>query len=136
MRPDFLRRIVSRVAIVLWTIVWFGLPQAAEPAAAGVTGIRGQVLLGPVRPGPSIMGQPDEAPFRATFHVVGADGKAAASFQSDENGRFQALVPAGEYTIVPDRSAPIRVPGKQKKKVTVPPDGFADVTLRFDTGMR
>ena len=57
-------------------------------------------------------------------------------FESDKNGCFKVLLPPGEYMIVPDGSAPIPYPKQQKKEVTVPEDGFADVTLRFDTGMR
>ena len=51
-------------------------------------------------------------------------------------GNFTVLLPPDEYTIVPDASAPILFPEQQTKVVTVPEDGFADVTLRFDTGIR
>lgn len=134
-RTDFLRSILGFVPIVLWTIFCLGLLQAA-PAIANETGIRGQALRGPVHPGPSTVGESDEAPLRTTFLVLNAERKEVGRFESDENGRFKALLTPGEYTIVPDRSAPILFPERQKRKVTVPQDGFADLTLRFDTGMR
>jgi hypothetical protein len=77
----------------------------------------------------------DEAPFRATFIVL-VDERQVAQFKSDKKGNFEVLLPAGNYTIVPDKSTPIPAPQSQTKTVTVPEDGFAVITLRFDTGMR
>ena len=108
---------------------------AVMPLSAAETGIKGTVLWGPVKPGPARIGQSDEAPFRATF-VVFTTGRKVAQFKSDKNGNFEAPLPAGDYTIVPDKSTPIPAPQSQIKTVTVPADGFAEVTLRFDTGMR
>ena len=108
---------------------------AAMPVKAAETGIRGTVLWGPIKPGPARIGQSDEAPFRATFIVLAAE-RQVAQFKSDKNGNFEVLLPAGDYTIVPDKSTPIRAPQSQMKTVTVPEDGFAVVTLIFDTGMR
>ena len=88
-----------------------------------------------VRGGPSRLGESDEAPLQATFLVLGA-GREVAQFKSDAKGRFEILLPAGDYVIVPDRSAPMPAPQHQTKPVTVPEEGFAVVTLRFDTGMR
>lgn len=108
---------------------------AAMPARAAETGVRGTVLYGPVKPGPTRVGQSDEAPFSATFIVIAA-GREVARFKSDKKGIFEVLLPAGEYLIVPDNKTPIPAPQSQSKPVTVPIDGFAEVTLRFDTGMR
>jgi len=108
---------------------------AAMPVKAAETGIRGTVLCGPIKPGPTRVGQSDEAPFRATFIVRVAE-RQVARFKSDKNGKFEVLLPAGDYTIVPDKSAPIPAPQNQTKTVTVPDVGFAVVTLRFDSGMR
>ena len=79
-------------------------------------------------------GESKEAPLHASFLVLNSERKVA--FESDDKDYFEVLLPAGEYTIVPDNSTPIPFPGRQKKTVTVPEDGFAVVTLRFDTGMR
>jgi hypothetical protein len=105
------------------------------PVSAAETGVRGTVLWGPVEPGPTKVGQNDEAPFSATF-IVFAGESQVAQFKSDKNGNFEVLLPAGDYTIAPDKSTPVPAPQSQAKTVTVPEDGFAVVTLRFDTGMR
>ena len=108
---------------------------AAMPIIAAETGLRGTALWGPIKPGPTRVGQSDEAPFRATFIVLVAE-RQVVRFKSDKKGKFEVLLPAGDYTIVPDKSTPIPAPQSQAKTVSVPEDGFAVVTLRFDTGMR
>jgi len=125
----------SHVPFLLAALCLLGGLLAAMPVEAAETGIRGTVLWGPVQPGPAHAGQADEAPFRASFHVLGSGGKVAR-FDSDEEGHFEVRLPPGEYTIVPDKSTPIPFSERQKQTVTVPDDGFAIVTLRFDTGMR
>ena len=128
-------RIYGPVPLLLAAICLFGGLQATLPLNAAETGIRGTVMWGPVHGGPVRAGQSEEAPLSASFLVLGSDRKVA-SFASDDKGHFEVLLPAGEYTIVPDKSTPMPFPGQQKKTVTVPEDGFAEVTLRFDTGMR
>jgi hypothetical protein len=129
-------RISSYGLLLLATILSAAPLHADTPVNADETGIKGTVLMGPVRPGPVMAGQSDEAPFRASFHVLDVDNKSVTRFESDENGCFTVLLPPGEYTIVPDASAPFPHTRRQRKTVTVPEDGYADVVLRFDTGMR
>lgn len=104
-------------------------------AFACETGIRGTVLWGPVRPGPSKVGQTDEAPLRASFAVFDGDRKVA-EFESDRSGHFEVSLPPGDYTIVPGRKTPIPNAERQKTEVTVPENGFAVVGISLDTGMR
>jgi hypothetical protein len=129
-------RILSYGLLLLVTIFSIGPLHAETPVSAAETGIRGKVMMGPTRPGPAVQGQEYEAPFSASFHVLDVDDKAVAHFESDENGCFTVLLPPGDYTIVPDASAPFPHTRRQRKTVTVPEDGFADVIFRFDTGMR
>jgi hypothetical protein len=133
---DSFRRIFSLVPFIVSATLLVGLLPAAEPVIAEETGIKGQVLRGPAYPGPGIEGRPDEAPFRAVFHVFDSQDRKVARFESDEEGHFKVFLPPAKYTIVPDKSAPILFPQRQKTEVTVPRDGFADVTLRFETGLR
>jgi hypothetical protein len=68
--------------------------------------------------------------------VLDSENNIVARFESDENGNFEVALAPGEYTVVPGPSAPILFPEQQTKAVTVPEDGFADVFLEFDTGIR
>jgi len=108
---------------------------AVMPVSAAETGVRGTVLWGPVNPGPARIGKSDEAPFSATFIVLAAE-REVARFKSDKQGHFEVALPAGDYAIVPDNSTPIPAPHSQAKSVIVPENGFVEVTLRFDTGMK
>jgi len=123
------------IPLLLAAICLAGCLHADMPIDPVETGIRGTALCGPVRGGPSRLGQSNEAPLQATFLVLSA-GREVAQFKSDAEGRFEILLPAGDYVIVPDRSTPMPAPQHQTKPVTVPEEGFAVVTLRFDTGMR
>ena len=109
--------------------------EVASPLIADKTGIMGIVLRGPINPGPEIQGEINERPFGASFRVLNID-KVVAHFESDANGNFWVALLPGDYTIVADASAPILHPEQQTKLVTVPAVGFANVTLRFDTGIR
>ncbi|MCI0432320.1 MAG: prealbumin-like fold domain-containing protein, partial [Gemmatimonadetes bacterium] len=125
----------SRIPLILSAMFFAGLLHATSPPISDETGIMGKVFRGPVEGGPAIWAESDEAPFRAVFYVM-ESGREVARFESDEQGRFKVSLPPGEYTIVPDKSAPVLFPHRQKKNVTVPADDYAEVTLRFDTGMR
>jgi hypothetical protein len=117
-------------------LVVSSLACSANPASVEDTGIRGQVLRGPVTPGPQGVGSAVEKPFSALFHVLDGDDVEVVRFASDNEGRFEVALAPGEYTVVPDDSAPILNPSHQRRDVEVPQDRFAFVTLRFDTGIR
>ena len=123
------------IPFLLAAVCLVGCLPAEMPVNAAETGIRGTALWGPVKPGPARLGQSDEAPLQATFLVHSA-GRKVAQFKSDAKGNFEVLLPAGDYVIVPENSTPMPAPQDQKKSVTVPADGFAVLTLRFDSGMR
>lgn len=121
------------ILFVAFCIAFFFM--SAIPVSAAETGIRGVMLWGPVRPGPTRLGQSDEAPLRATFVVFAAETEVA-QFKSDKMGKFEVSLPAGNYTIAPIKGTPMPSPQNQAKAVTVPAGDFVEVTLRFDTGMR
>ena len=128
-------RIHKPLLFLLAVICLAGALLATMPVNAAETGVKGTVLWGPIEPGPTKIGQDDEAPFSATFVVFSGDSQVAR-FVSGKNGKFELPLPAGDYIIVPDKSTPIPAAQSQSKTVTVPEGGFAVVTLRFDTGMR
>ncbi|MFQ5769300.1 MAG: hypothetical protein ACE5HX_02105 [bacterium] len=100
------------------------------------SGIEGKVVRGPmcpvVREGESC---PDQ-PFSALFHVFDEQETQVAEFQSNEEGYFLIRLSPGQYTIIPDESAPIIQPISQRKNVVVDGNRFTQVTLIFDTGIR
>jgi hypothetical protein len=120
--------------IVIQETIW-GTIASASVLIGEDNGIMGTVLRGPINPGPEIEGEVNQEPFRALFHVLHSD-HVVAHFESDDDGNFRVVLVPGEYRIVADASAPLLNPELQPKLVTVPENGFADVTLEFDTGIR
>ncbi len=121
--------------VITQDTTWDGL--SVEMSVSSIaTGVYGQVLMGPIVPGPETPGQVNEAPFSALFSVLRNDGSIAGRFQSDDDGQFEIDLRPGDYTVVPDASAPFPNPEGQTRSVTVPEQGYAEVILRFDTGIR
>lgn len=127
---------VAAIGYVLYALCMSGIACGAHTVSPDETGIQGQVLRGPASPGPQRQGQAGYVPFSATFEVQDRQGNQLTQFKSNEQGRFRVLLAPGNYTIVPDASAPILFASRKKKDVTVPAKGFAEVTLKFDTGLR
>lgn len=99
------------------------------------TGLKGQVFRGPIAP-VVIDGQLNDAPFSAKFFIYNSKNKQISSFISNENGEYMVSLSPGNYKVVPDKSAPILSAEFQKKEVTVEVEGFTNLDLYFDTGIR
>jgi hypothetical protein len=107
---------------------------AADLLGGPNTGLVGQVLRGPITPVCRV-DIPCDGPFSAWFDVLHGDA-LVARFHSDSSGAFKVALAPGAYVVVPSDSAPLMMPGAQRKDVVVGPDGFTRVTLDFDTGIR
>lgn len=111
-------------------------PVAPVPslAGSGPSGIRGTVLLGPNCPMATEDDDPCVTPYVATLVLTGAEGEVVARTQSAADGRFEFLVPPGEYTIVPDAGDPF--PQAQPIDLTVDSGVITEVQINYDTGNR
>ncbi len=98
------------------------------------TGLSGVVMRGPTTPVCSNT-EPCDAPFSAEFQIK-ENNVTVGVFRSDSEGCFAVQVPPGNYDVVPDPDSPILSPQSQTKAVTVGPDGWTQVELVFDTGIR
>lgn len=134
-RLQFAPRVRLRAPLFFAAVCLIATLGASMNVYAGDTGIRGKVVWGPVKPGPSKPGQVDEVPLSASFTVIGADD-SVATFNSDRMGSFEISLPPGEYTIVPNKNTPIPFPESQKTHVSVTADTFVEVTIRLETGMK
>ena len=115
------------VALAVW-------PRSAVPGDSGVSGL---VLLGPLTPVEQVGGPPNERPYEAAVRVVRAGSDdVVASARSGADGRFRVNLAPGRYTLIaasPDNAV---LPYASPVDVTVVAHRFADVTIRFDTGIR
>lgn len=100
------------------------------------SGVRGRVLLGPTCP-VEMEGTPcPDEPIAGVEVRAVRDGEPVAGATSDAQGRFELLLPPGEYTleavIGPDG------PGMFAKPVgvTVSSGAFVDIVVPVDSGIR
>lgn len=99
------------------------------------SGIRGIVLLGPVCPVESAEPSPCLTPYVANLVITDSDGNVITRVSSGSDGRFEVLLPPGDYVIQPD-NGPDGNPSSIPQPVTVGPDEFEDVEVDYDTGLR
>ncbi len=123
--------VLLAAAAALW------LACGGNEAAAPTSGIEGQVLIGPVCPVVREGSPCPDQPFQATIVVWNAErSQKAATFDTDEDGRFRVALAPGEYYIDPQPPNPGAPPTGMPRTVTVPPDRFLQITIEYDSGIR
>ena len=117
---------------LLFTLSACGL----APATPG-TGIRGQVLLGPLCP-VEVEGQPcPDQPYATRLVVTTVDGaRELKQFSSNVDGGFLVNVPAGEYAIRSAAAAEVLPYCATNETVIVRPGGYTEAIVYCDTGIR
>ncbi|MFL6277485.1 MAG: carboxypeptidase-like regulatory domain-containing protein [Blastocatellia bacterium] len=103
------------------------------------SGIEGQTLISPTRPGPTRANDPpDMAPYPATLAIIStATDREVTRVKTGSDGRFRAVLPPGEYRVVYAPERPGRIlPRATEELVRVLPSQFARVEIHFDSGMR
>ena len=121
---------------MLKSVLIIGAILLSANSYANESGIRGQVTMGPMAPGPaSATVSQSEAPVTGRFLVL-RDGEAAAGFRTDENGRFTVVLTPGTYIILPSKDIPVPFPQTQITEVKVQPGAYTEVRISLDTGMK
>ncbi|HEX8091927.1 MAG TPA: hypothetical protein VF762_23955, partial [Blastocatellia bacterium] len=102
------------------------------------SGIAGQAVISPVRPGPIRVGQgPNQQPFKTTLVISTAgEGREVARLETSSDGRFRVSLPPGEYKVGPPPNNARFLPRASEQIVKVLPGQFSQVTINFDSGMR
>ena len=138
-----MRPIVVPVAAVVMTAILPTFP--AHPAASGPaqpsdtggartdTGIEGQVIIRPIRPHETV-GTPNVEPYQATVQVLDTSGHPVTTFQSEAGGTFRVALPPGRYVLQPQ--SPGLYPRASEQTVVVPPTGFTQVRITYNSGIR
>jgi hypothetical protein len=108
-----------------------------QPTPSTRTGIKGVAMEGPITP-VSRPGVPNSQPLPNAVIMVepAGGGKVITQVVADSQGRFQVLLPPGTYLLVPVAPKGQLVPRGISETVTVPAQGFAQVVVNYDTGIR
>ena len=102
---------------------------------APATGIRGRATMGPQCP-VEVAGSPcPETPFVGQIKVLTPQDVQVDTVVTDDQGRFQVRLVPGSYVVIADTGG-TGPPFPEPQRVMVPEEGFAEVTLLVDTGIR
>jgi hypothetical protein len=94
--PMRLRRFSIALAVLIMCADF--LPGQTQPGSK--TGIEGVITISPIQPGPVRADAPGSAALaNATWVVKNDRGDVATEFTTDNEGRFQASLPPGRYTV-------------------------------------
>jgi hypothetical protein len=120
-----MRRLLALAALALGLAACGG--QSAQ-TPSGDSGIRGQVLRGPLCP---VVTQDDpcpDEPYATDVRVLAASGTLVATVRSGTDGRFVVRLEPGHYVLMTEQGSPL--------DVIVDPHSFAHAVVEYDTGIR
>jgi hypothetical protein len=90
---------LASVSIVLMLVTMSAAFSPSQSHGGPESGIEGVIRISPARPGPIRADEPGSVPLpNATFAVENKNGEVA-SFTTDDQGRFRALLPPGHYKV-------------------------------------
>ena len=126
------------LALILPALLCVSLKLATaqtNPVPEGATGVEGTISAGPAHGGPVRAGVSGSMPLaRMAFAVKQGDG-VVTTFQTDVQGHFRVLLPAGHYTVVrKDYTSSIGSYGPFPVEVSA--GKMTSVRWECDTGMR
>lgn len=107
-----------------------------DRAGTGATGIQGTVVIGPTCPVERPESPCPPAPFAARITVL-HDGEEVTTYETGKDGRFRIALAPGTYSVRAESLPPGGIARFQPlPPVTVPSDGYADLRIEFDSGIR
>ncbi len=111
-------------------------PQAPSASATPITGIEGQVVIGPSCPVQSAQDPCPDQPYQATLQVLSLGGKQVAKFQTGADGRFLIALSPGTYVLHPDTPSGRAYPRSQEQTFTVVEGRCTQLMVTYDSGIR
>ena len=106
----------------------------SEAQPEGVTGLEGEIRIGPTHGGPARIGVTDSKPLANTTFTVNKDEKIVTSFETDNQGRFRVSLPPGKYTIS-KRDGKVKVGSYGPFEVEIVAGQMKKVQWECDTGI-
>lgn len=93
-------------------------------------------MAGPTCPVQTIENPCPDRPVPNAEIAVRRGGEVVERVHADAEGRFELVLPPGDYSLVPVPEGIGPPPFGIPLDVTVPAEGFLTVTLQIDTGIR
>jgi hypothetical protein len=104
------------------------------PAPSGETGIAGKATIGPTCPVERVDSPCPDRAYAGAHITVWQGGTMVAETRAGADGSFTVAVPPGTYRVVGESGATF--PRGTEATITVVEGQLAQVTLRFDSGIR
>ncbi len=108
----------------------------SSAAPAALSGVRGQVTLGPMCPVVRADQPCPDQPYRAALVVWDSSGLVFARAESTEAGAYMVPLPPGRYEIGPYSPSPARLPHAGTRKFDVHASTWTTVDIALDSGIR
>lgn len=114
-------------------------PQQMSVSSAGGnpnSGIKGQVLIGPMCPVMQVDNPCPNEPYQANLFVLNLRGEEVLRFSSDAEGKFEVKLPPGDYILHPESPEGQPIPYAADVPFTIIPNEFTNIIVTFDSGIR
>lgn len=96
------------------------------------TGLKGQVFISPVSPV-----FVNKVPYEALLIFVSSNNETIRKIQTEEDGKFEIALDAGNYTIIPESFTKTgSYPIGEQKDIFIKSGEIAFVEIDFDSGIR
>jgi hypothetical protein len=92
------------------------------------SGVRGQVLRGPMCPVVTVDNPCPDEPYATDVRILTSAGEQVAATHSGADGLFVVSLAPGHYVLMTDQGSPV--------DLVVKPHAFAQATVEYDTGIR
>ena len=112
----------------------FPMMGVAETPARPASGIEGQIVVSPARPGPITKDGPSVAPVPNVQFAVKTGEATVKTFTTDSDGRFQVVLPPGHYVVM--REGVMSRIGRWRFEADVVAGEMTKVKWTADSGMR
>ncbi len=124
-------------SVLLFSAFYILLAACAPQIGPSLTsGVKGQVLIGPMCP---VMQEgvpcPDQ-PYQAKLIALDLNGRVVARASSDAEGKFEIELPPGEYILRAENPEGETLPYAGDVEFTVTADEFTEIVVYFDSGIR
>lgn len=135
MKPGLLSASVFTLFLAMFSMPLSGQTSPSPPSRSE-TGLEGVITVGPIHGGPVRPGVPSSKPLVNTeFAVVETEKGAAASFKTDDQGRFKISLGPGHYRVA-KKEERTRIGRCGPFDVDVVAGQMTKVQWYCDTGMR
>ena len=125
---------MKKIALVLLLLLILLSACSTLTPSPTVSGVEGQVFIGPVCPVVQPGQDCADKPYQAYLVVNKSNGREIVKVQTDEQGRFKIPLDPGEYILQPE--SPNVMPTAGEQTFTVEAGKFTQVNITYDSGIR